>query len=1170
MRDDWGSSGVDTMSQGMIIYRASRLEALLDPLLALMQELPPRHVLAPHTVIAAHPGMQKWLVRELAIRHGPRGIAANLQVELPSMWLDRLAKHVLGEEAVALREYRREALRWRIHESIDNVHDERVKAYLAGDEGNRARRRFQLSDRLARIYTQYLVYRPDWLKDWFAGREGDPPGGFLAPLWKELRQQIGLPHRGEQLTRLIEALAATTESPLGSEPLHVFGLAHLAPSELSVLRAVSRHRPVVLYVPDPCREYWAGLPNNRSMLRDLVKLDPVGGDTEAAFLQQGHTLLASWGRMGQHFMLALEDGFALADVRHSQDETNELELDTRLHRVQESIRRLEPTLISDNPDPSTARADRSLRVHACHTRLRELEALRDALLRERVENPDLKPSDIIVMMPGIQNYVPLLPAVFGEAGKHDGPLPYHCADVAVARSHPLFESFRQLLDLPLSRLTAPEVVDLLEVPQIARRLNLGIDDVGVLTGWLQNSRVAWGLDAAFRGRFDVPEIPEHTFSWAMDRMLAGYVMGQPDGDEVHAVTLADGVELAPLDGIHGPQSALLGALDRLLVELDEWCADGHASLKASEWAERLERRVESIFLIDPMDSEAREAKAYVLRFIRTLASEPQESDLDPELEFSVVREILLARLDAVPERQRFLMGGVTFCGMVPQRAIPFKVVAVLGLNDGDFPRASSDAGLDLMGKHRRLGDRDVRSDDRYLFLETLMSARDVLHLSFIGEGVRDGKPRNPAAPLSELMAVLDRAQQTSNGGLELACDEPSRPWFVRHPLQPFDEHYFDQSDAALFSFHKEFAGMRKQSGAGQVTPPFVPSASLNTPTIAAASIPLREVFAYYKDPAKQLLANGLNLRLDALGSDRLRDTEPLDAKFEALDEVAKRLFLDAARHADPSIPDDPPDWVRLTGMLPPGRVGADAWTQEREKVAELLQLVQAPDHPGHVLFAAGLPDARPLLINRVIDTLHVHGELRDVYYADDSLWIMEAHPGKSEDELDFKARIGFFLTWALIRLDDSHRDQAVRACLVAKPAQKKTGQDSWSKSFNEWDDAYMTAVNSGENTMVKRMIDDIERRVGRLLRFWQLSQQHPQWYFPATSWIATGSDEGAVTSKWLGGYNRRGERDYSAGYARLLAGERDFSDGNDGALLQSNATQLRDLITLTLDAEDAA
>jgi exodeoxyribonuclease V gamma subunit len=766
--------------------------------------------------------------------------------------------------------------------------------------------------------------------------------------------------------------------------------------------------------------------------------------------------------------------------------------------------------------------------------------------------------------------VPLLPAVFGEAGKHEGALPYHCADVAVARAHPLFQSFRQLLDLPLSRLTAPEVVDLLDVPQIARRLNLDIDEVEVLTRWLKNSRVAWGLDGAFRGRFDVPQIPEHTFSWAMDRMIAGYIMGQPDDEIVNAVTLADGIQLAPLDGIHGPQSALLGALDRLLVELNEWCADGHARLKASVWAERLEKRVETIFLIDPMDNEAREAKAYVLRFIRALASEPQESGLDPELEFSVVREILLGRLDAVPERQRFLMGGVTFCGMVPQRAIPFKVVAVLGLNDGDFPRASSDGGLDLMGKHRRMGDRDVRSDDRYLFLETLMSARDVLHLSFIGEGVRDGKPRNPAAPLAELMAALDHAKNavdTENGA---ESDEPKRPWFVRHPLQPFDDRYFNKSDVALFSFHGEFAGMRKELGARKV-PLFVESANCSTPAKSEVPVPLREVFAYYKDPAKQLLANGLNLRLDALDNDRLRDSEPLEAKFDALDQVAKRLFIEAVTHHR-DIPKSPPDWLRLTGLLPPGKMGKKAWRQETETVQSLIGAVD-----GDPLFMGCLPETQPVLIDRLIgqrtdrEGFRLQGELRRVYEKDDALWVMEVYPSrfgtkglekKSEANLDFKARVGFFLEWALVRLSDQEGKCAVHSRVVLDGK-----RDGWQVSFEIWDTAFMAAVKERDVAMQEKMIGDLENRVFELIAFWQQSQQQQQWYFPKTSWTSLAGDANKAIEDWAGSFERTGERDYSPGYARMLAGERDFSEEADYELLRKNAIHLYALINLTLSTE---
>lgn len=1139
---------------GLLVYRASRVEALLDPLRMLMQAAPPRSVLAPHELIAAHPGMRKWLGRELAIRQGPRGIAANLRIELPGAWLDQLARQVLGEDAVASRAYRRELLRWRIHEKLDTLDDAELAAYLGGDAGTRDRRRFQLADRLARLYSQYLVYRPDWLADWAAGRRGTVPAGFLSPLWKALREDIGLAHRGEQVAQLIRALDGYDPGP--TEPLHVFGIAHLAPAELAVLRAVARRRLVALYVPDPCRAYWGGLTSPRDSLRALVERDPSGEEAENAFLEQGHPLLAAWGRMGQHFVLALDDVGAHVDTRHHEDEGGGAP-ESRLQGVQESIRRFEPDLIGE-PAPSP-RDDASLRAHACHTRLRELEVLRDALLDARSARPDLKPSDIVVMMPDIHSYLPLLPSVFGEAGRHEGPLPYHCADVAVARAHPLFEAFRRLLDLPQSRLTAPEVSDLLATPPIAARLGLGAGDAEVLVHWLDASRAAWALDGDFRARFDVPPIAEHTHAWAMDRLLAGYVAG---ADDEAALALPDGGCIVPVDGVHGTQAAVLGALDRLLVELREACADGATPRRASEWAQRFEQRIAALFLVGPADHEGRDALATLLQFVRGIADEPADSGLDPVLDFSVVRDLLLSRLDGVPERQRFLLGGITFCGMVPQRAIPFEVVAVLGLNDGEFPRAGRDGGLDPMSRHRRLGDRDVRNDDRYLFLETVMSARWRLHLSYIGEGVCDGKPRNPAAPLAELMAALDAGMGVERSAPQGESIEAKwkrlRPWWVRHPLQPFDARYFDGSDVALYSYSRAFAGMRGSGSASVTERPFVESraAASTAPIDEQTSIALSNVLAYYRDPARQLLEGTLGLRLDALAADRLRESEPLEAKVEALDRVATRLFLQLAARGERGTPEIAPDWVRLTGVLPPGRIGVTAWDAERGKVDALLAAVADPAHAAHALFASPLLPSQPVQIEQSIGDHVVYGELRGVHDTAGTRWLVDVRPGKRESALGFRERIDLFLRWALLRLhtDPGH---AVRVALVVEPPGKAESEsESWLSRLNQGD-AHFVATDAAAQAQWR---GDLERRIGALLDFFLASQRQPQWYFPKTSWAALQGKPDEATKAWLGGDFHVGERDYAPGYARLLGGERDFGAGEDFAELHRHADVLLGLI----------
>ncbi|MEO7916590.1 MAG: exodeoxyribonuclease V subunit gamma, partial [Dokdonella sp.] len=1056
----------------------------------------------------------------------------------------------------------REVLRWRIHDLLGSIDDAQVASYLTGEDV--PRRRFQLADRLAKIFSQYLVYRADWLQEWAQGRSGPADSGFLAPLWRALREAIAVPHRGERLGQLIARLKGASVSMAATEPLHVFGVSHLAPSELAVLRAVATHRLVVLYVPDPCREYWGGLRDDRQRLLDLLKREPEAGEgdialateIETVFLQQDHPLLASWGRLGQHFLLSLADSDARIDERHWQDQLDAAVTGNRLQRVQESVRQLLPALIgATQGDPRT---DRSLRIHACHTRLRELEVLRDALLRERADDPSLKPSDIIVTMPNVQDYLPLLPSVFGEAGKHGGALPYHLADVAVARAHPLFAAFRQLLAVPFSRITAPEVVDLLRIPQIAQRLNVRENDIDVLTNWLENSRVAWGLDGPFRERFDAPPIAEHTFAWGMDRMLAGYVMGTEGGDEPSVLTLPDKVQLAPLEGIHGPQAVLLGALDRLLLELAAWSAFASSVLPASDWSERLEQRFESLFQIDPTDRDARDVRSQILGFIRAIASEPADSELDPPLHFSVVREVLLGRLGAVASHQRFLMGGMTICGMVPQRAVPFRVVAVLGLNDGEYPRASSDGGLDLMLKHPRLGDRNQRSDDRYLFLETLMSARDVLHLSYVGEGIRDGKPRNPATPLAELMTVLDQSAGVAHDAPDaLKLDDGkihnNRPWLVRHPLQPFDQRYFDGGDEALFSFRRDFAEMQN-AGDAVASVPFVATTSFDASFIAESDstiVPLRALQQYYKDPAKHLLVDGVGLRLDALSDERLRSSEALDASVDALDGIARRLFVLAAVRNDRVLDETAPDWLRLSGMLPPARAGVQAWSKQKGLVDALLESVA--EHP---LFIEGLPEAIPQRVDLVVGSYRVQGDLARVHESAGTRWVMVAFPGKKLSALDFKARIDVFIEWALLRLLDGDGKQPARVCLVAEK-----NDDGWAESLNDWDERFMATVEEKSANEIAASLDDLRDRIGALIAFWQASQREPRWYFPKTSWNANAENPAAINQPWVGGFFK-GERDYAPGYARVLAGDRDFSDDDDFSALAKNAVHLRALIDL--------
>ena len=1151
-RGDPAGAGVTDRVPELFVYRASRLEALLDPLLHLLDTCLPADVLAPQTVIAAHPGMRQWLSGALARKRGLGAIVANLDIKLPSTWLDRFTQAYLGESAVALKEYRSERLRWRIHELLPALPHSELASCLQG--GGAALRRFQLADRLANLFVQYVMYRPDWLVTWQDGKEGARNAGFQPELWRRLRSQIALPHRGELLEQLIEQLE-TGSLHLPQDPVHVFGISHMAPAEMRLVAAMARHRPVFLYVPDPSAKYWGdaagngsrqalamGLPALATQRQALGAGDAYAAASESLFLDEvSHPLLASWGRMGQHFMLALEDRAPALDVRHWKDETP-LELESLhpiLTRVQASIRELDPSLplrAGALPDDE----DRSLQVHSCHTRLRELEVLRDALLAARSEIPDLKPADIAVMAPNMAAYMPLLGSVFGPAGSSKVDLPYHLADVRVGRTHPIFTAFTQLLAFTQSRVSAPEIADLLRIPQVAAARGIDAGGVETISQWLARTGVAWGLDGDFRAKqFGVPPIEEFGFAWGVERMLAGYVFGQEAPGRAFSMpgpAGANDLRLWPIEGIEGPSAALLGALDAFLLMLASLHQDAAIARSASAWSARLLVLVDECFRIDRRDRDAREALAALRGIILALQSETEGAG-DPTLPFEVVRDVLLARLEAVSERQHLLMGGITFCGMVAARALPFRVVAVLGLNDGEFPRQAQGAGLDLTLQpgNRRVGDRDVRMDDRYLFLETLMAARERLHLSYIGEGVQDGKPRNPAAPLAELMAFLDRGTRAE--GLPLHANEHQtgdetdagdaasgylRPWLVRHPLQPFDARYF-QEEGRLFSFDAALADTRIGSARAK---PFV-SGRCPRDVEPDRAIPLGSVIAWFKDPAKQVLTSVLQLRLDALEEGTLAADEPMEAGLSAIDRIPRRLAMEAllSSPAERQIPADPPEWLGLTGKLPPGRLGVLAWAGEKGACRSAVRLL---DSVPAVL--QGLPLRRtPQRVLWQGDKLAVSGELANVLTspANETLWLFDAYP-KAEKDLEFKQRIPLFLQWAMLRLQ-TPMEIDVRICVLVCEENRNPSRE-WRNAFATWCDAFAKDPESRCDRLL-----ELSQRVQRLVDLFLAAQRDTVWYFPKASWASRVDDSaGAVASAWAGDRNK-GEMDYGPGYAALLA-----------------------------------
>ncbi len=895
----------------LTVWQGNRLETLADRLADVVRR-PLATALTPDVVVVQNTGMARWVSLHLA---RTLGVCANVRFRLPAAFLWETYR-AIAPEGAAVDAVEPDVATWHLMALLGGVGDDPrfapVRAYLGdhlGDplgerlgDGADGRKRYELARRLADTFEQYQVYRPAWIAEWERGG-GD---GWQPELWRRLVARGVKHHRAALQGELLRELG---RAPVDRLPPRVslFGIPALAPAYLEVFQQLGERIELGLYLLSPCSLFWGDTVSPRDASRAgqlelFASAEPEGEND----------LLASMGKQGRDF---LHDVAALGGFH--QDAFEEPAGNDMLGAVQRDV------LARRNPSDRTvpvAAADRSIQLHACHSPMREVEVLHDQLLAMFDADPSLRPSDVVVMMPDIERYAPCVEAVFGAVGREQH-VPFTIADRSRRAESRLVEAFFALLDLPGSRWDAARLLALLESPSVRRRFGIAAADLPLVRRWVQDAGIRWGIDAAGRAAADLPATTEHTWRFGLDRLLLGYALA---GD---APVLFEGV--LPCADVEGSQTAVLGQLHAFAEAA--FALDGllAASRPLAEWADVLAAALARF--VEAEDDEEADAQAIRDALVAMAESAGAAGFAEP-VASAVVQTHLHRLLDVDAPRGRFLAGRVTFCAMVPMRSIPFEVVCLLGMDVASFPRTRRPPGFDLMAEKPRRGDRSRRDDDRYLFLEAIVSARRCLYLSWVGRSIRDNTDVPPSVLVSELLDYLRRGF-TAPDGRDLV-DHHLR---VDHPLQPFSRRYFAQ-EAPLFSYSASLcdASRALRRGEGRTSMPICGE------PLDAAEERWREVtpealVRFFRNPTRFFLEQRLGIRLDeAPGVVETREPFALDAlaRFGLRDDML-RLRLDGGDG------DDPLDVMRARGALPHGELGRAAFRSERGTVEGFVQRVAA-------------------------------------------------------------------------------------------------------------------------------------------------------------------------------------------------------------------------------------
>ncbi|MEM7355124.1 MAG: exodeoxyribonuclease V subunit gamma [Acidobacteriota bacterium] len=803
------------------LHTSNRLDVLVEHLADTLQAepVPP---LEREVIVVQSQGMQRWVSLQLADR---LGIAAGLTMPFPGPFCAQLADHLLDGNADTRDDpsgqpaslFDRDLLTWRLFDRLPDLagpspenaahHRASPGAYLAEDADDI--KRYQLAARLAGLFADYQLFRPEMLLAWqtpgmHLGHpdEVPPQADWQAELWRALTAEHPAELEEEPLASRLLHLLEFLQSRRGAPPglpsrLSVFGVSSLPPIFIRIVAALARFVPVRLYFTSPTYHYWGDLRSERETATIRRRLRGrqrgTGKSLAETHLEVGHPLLAGLGRQGRDFFNLLQEADPEGHAWHEL-EFVELGGDALLHTLQADILHLVDRGGAEVPKRRLAADDVSLSIHACHSPRREMEVLRDQLLQAFELDSELRPADVLVMVPDIAEYSPYIEAVFGVDWDGSPKLPYSIADRRATQESPLAETFLQVLDLIASRVAPRAVLDLLDTPAIRRAFDISAGDVPVLRQWIRDAGIRWAMDGAQRAAdFDLPGDNANTWRAGLDRLLMGYAAGD-------RAELVGGV--APQAGSTAGNAELLGNLASFVDTLFGHLRHLDQPREADSWANDLGRLLDDLFVAQNEDEET--ALEWLREDLADLAEARTTAGVEVRLSLAVLRAHLTRILGSSSSRSGrgfgsgFIKGRITFCALKPMRTIPFEVICIAGLSEGAFPRRDTRRSFDLMAWAPRLGDRSVREDDRYLFLETLLAARQRLILTYEGRSQRDNRRKAPAVVISELLDALDRGFVTEDG-------EPARQQVVvEHRLHPFSSDYYGASlDRRLFSYSQE-------------------------------------------------------------------------------------------------------------------------------------------------------------------------------------------------------------------------------------------------------------------------------------------------------------------------------------------------------------------------------
>lgn len=712
---------------GFTLHHSNHLPNLAKALGVHLAQASSAGILQPDTVLIPQPSMRRWLQNSLAEQFG---IAANIEFLPPGSFVNTVLEPWLPKQLPVLSP---EQLHWRLFGLLQdsNVLKQHAFSPLSSflETGEPQHRAWQLAGELCQAYEKYQAWRKNWLLDW---HKKMPADDWQGALWHLACQGHGF--RAQAYQNYFNAhLKNQCAKPIALPArLFVFACQNISPDVLRILRSFGQWSEVHFFLHNPCLAYWGDV-------------KPAQSGQELIELRFDNALLNQCGRAGRDFVASLlseQSAFDIDDRPNYQEYgAGALPL---LKQIQQDVLHRQA---AEQKYPAFAPnySDDSLQIHSCHAPLREVQVLRAQLLDLFNKHPDLELRDVLIMAPNLELYAPYFAPVFIQDDDSYANLPFALSDQRVFTESELATLLFRLLSLGQSRFSSNEGFELLSHAYVAKHYGLQKTDLERIHYWLELAAVRWGIDSEHRKSVDGVAQTQFTWRHGLQRLLLGYASADN--------TLIGGY--APILAPIGQDQRLLDVLFEFADFIEHLHNSLNQAMHALQWQDLLQVLLQKFTPLSALVDSEQEAYTQLNEKITALAELAKNAEHTSLLSTSVVLDYL-SHEGEQRLSQSWLSGRISICNMVPMRLIPFKVICLLGMNENTFPRQDQSAAVNRLANthaERKIGDRNTREDDRFLFLQLISACQQHLYISYIGQQ-QDNTLLLPSIVVKELLETV--------------------------------------------------------------------------------------------------------------------------------------------------------------------------------------------------------------------------------------------------------------------------------------------------------------------------------------------------------------------------------------------------------------------------------